>query len=151
MIITHTININIQLYQSIHLTHLQAISRKVKSHNHSTEFFFFFKIICSSPYCLSQGIDRLNVDVGMGDRWRGERYCTLRRLSVISCNNIVCHMSPTVTIMPKAMDKKNPTSGYSLHTFFFSVARAKYFSCFTSVVHLLCIYEYFFRSLPMVV
>ena len=35
-ILTHTININIQLYQSIHLTHLQAISSTVKSHNHTT-------------------------------------------------------------------------------------------------------------------
>ena len=32
--LTHTISINTQLYQSIHLTHIQAISSTVKSHNH---------------------------------------------------------------------------------------------------------------------
>ena len=34
--LTHTISNNTQLYQSIHLTHIQAISSTVKSHNHST-------------------------------------------------------------------------------------------------------------------
>ena len=33
---THTISVNIQLHQSIHLTHLQAISSTFKSHNHLT-------------------------------------------------------------------------------------------------------------------
>ena len=33
---SHTISFNIQLHQSIHLTHLQAISSTVKSHNHLT-------------------------------------------------------------------------------------------------------------------
>ena len=35
-IFTNTININIELYQFIHLTHLQVISSTVKSHNHLT-------------------------------------------------------------------------------------------------------------------
>ena len=35
-ILTQSININIQLYQSIHLTHVQAISSTVKSHNYLT-------------------------------------------------------------------------------------------------------------------
>ena len=35
--ITRTININILLYPSIYLTHLQATSSTVKSHNHSTQ------------------------------------------------------------------------------------------------------------------
>ena len=34
---THTVTINIQLYQSIYLTHLQAISSTVKLNNRSTE------------------------------------------------------------------------------------------------------------------